>query len=87
MRKSLMSAPFGIYVAEGKIDPSSTLKELGIDDLTPLTGVENTATVKDLPEGRAGGLGAREHDPPFRHRPAQRLRLHVVDRGGRGHVP
>ncbi len=40
MRKSLMSALFGIYVAEGKIDLSSTLKELGIDDLTPPTEME-----------------------------------------------
>ena len=54
MRKSLMSAPFGIYVAEGKIDLSSTLKELGIDDLTPLTEVEKTATVKDLLSARSG---------------------------------
>jgi len=41
-------------VAEGKIDLSSTLKELGIDDLTPLTEVEKTATVKDLLSARSG---------------------------------
>jgi len=54
MRKSLMSALYGIYVAEGKIDLSATLKELGIDDLTPLTEVEKTATVKDLLSARSG---------------------------------
>jgi CubicO group peptidase (beta-lactamase class C family) len=54
MRKSLMSALFGIYVAEGKIDLSPTLKELGIDDLTPLTEVEKTAAVKDLLSARSG---------------------------------
>lgn len=54
MRKSLMSALYGIYVAEGKIDLSATLQELGIDDLTPLTEVEKTATVRDLLSARSG---------------------------------
>ena len=54
MRKSLMSALYGIYVAEGKIDLTATLKDLGIDDLTPLTEVEKTATVKDLLSARSG---------------------------------
>jgi CubicO group peptidase (beta-lactamase class C family) len=54
MRKSLISALYGIYVAEGKIDLSATLKDLGIDDLTPLTEVEKTATVKDLLSARSG---------------------------------
>jgi len=54
MRKSLMSALYGIYVAEGKIDLKTTLKELGIDDKTPLTEVEKTATVQDLLSARSG---------------------------------
>jgi CubicO group peptidase (beta-lactamase class C family) len=54
MRKSLMSALYGIYVAEGKIDLTATLKDLGIDDLTPLTEVEKTATVNDLLSARSG---------------------------------
>ena len=54
MRKSLLSALYGIYVAEGKINPSATLKELGIDDKTSLTEVEKTATVKDLLSARSG---------------------------------
>jgi CubicO group peptidase (beta-lactamase class C family) len=54
MRKSLISALYGIYAAEDKIDLSATLKELGIDDLTPLTEVEKTATVKDLLSARSG---------------------------------
>lgn len=40
MRKSLMGALCGIYVAEGKIDLGSVLKELGIEDLTPPTEME-----------------------------------------------
>ncbi len=54
MRKSLMSALYGIYVAEGKIKLDATLAELGIDDLTPLTEVEKTAMVKDLLSARSG---------------------------------
>lgn len=54
MRKSLLSALYGIYVSKGKIDLTATLGDLGIDDLTPLTEVEKTATVKDLLSARSG---------------------------------
>jgi CubicO group peptidase (beta-lactamase class C family) len=54
MRKSLLSALYGIYVAEGKIDISTTLQELRIDDHTPLTEEEKQATVADLLEARSG---------------------------------
>jgi CubicO group peptidase (beta-lactamase class C family) len=54
MRKSLMSALFGIYVAESAIDTSKTLQELGIDDRVPLTEMEREATVADLLKARSG---------------------------------
>jgi hypothetical protein len=54
MRKSLLSALYGIYVAEGKIDLSRTLADLGIDDLTPLTEAEKQATVLELLQARSG---------------------------------
>ncbi len=54
MRKSLLSALYGIYVTEGKIDISKTLDELGIDDHTPLTEAEKQATVADLLRARSG---------------------------------
>jgi len=54
MRKSLLSALYGIYVAEGKIDLSKTLQELGIDDCMPLTEAEKRATVTDLLKARSG---------------------------------
>jgi CubicO group peptidase (beta-lactamase class C family) len=54
MRKSLISALYGIYMADGKIDLTRTLGDLGIDDLTPLTEVEKTATVADLLSARSG---------------------------------
>jgi CubicO group peptidase (beta-lactamase class C family) len=54
MRKSLISALYGIYVADGRIDLTLTLEDLGTDDLTPLTEVEKTATVADLLSARSG---------------------------------
>jgi CubicO group peptidase (beta-lactamase class C family) len=54
MRKSLISALYGIYAADSKIDLTRTLEELGIDDRTPLTAVEKTATVADLLSARSG---------------------------------
>jgi CubicO group peptidase (beta-lactamase class C family) len=54
VRKSLLSALYGIYVAEGEIDPSDTLDELGIDDYARLTEAEKQATVADLLKARSG---------------------------------
>lgn len=54
VRKSLISALYGIYVADGKIDTSKTLKKLGIDDQTPLTEEEKKATVANLLKARSG---------------------------------
>ncbi|MGD9147494.1 MAG: serine hydrolase [Anaerolineae bacterium] len=54
MRKSLMSALYGIYVADGVIDTSKTLEELGIDDIVPLTSTEKRASVDDLLKARSG---------------------------------
>ncbi|MGO4842094.1 amide hydrolase, partial [Rhizobiaceae sp. 2RAB30] len=55
VRKSLLSALYGIAVAEGRIDLSSSLAELGIDDKAPsLTVSEKRATVRDLLMSRSG---------------------------------
>jgi CubicO group peptidase (beta-lactamase class C family) len=54
MRKSLMSALYGVYVGEGAIDMAKTLAELGIDDVVPLTEKEKRATVGDLLRARSG---------------------------------
>jgi N-acyl-D-amino-acid deacylase len=55
MRKSILSALYGIHVAEGTIDLDKTLDELGIDDNEPsLTDVERAATVRDLIKARSG---------------------------------
>jgi CubicO group peptidase (beta-lactamase class C family) len=63
IRKSLLSALYGIHVDEGRIDLGKTLEELGIDDTPPsLTPIEKQATVLDLLRARSGvyHMAARE---------------------------
>jgi CubicO group peptidase (beta-lactamase class C family) len=55
VRKTLLSALYGIYVAEGVIDLNATLEQLGIDDSpAPLTKEEKQARVVDLLRARSG---------------------------------
>ena len=55
VRKSLISALYGIYVDEGSIDPNATLADLGIDDAPDrLTAIEKQAKVLDLLRSRSG---------------------------------
>jgi CubicO group peptidase (beta-lactamase class C family) len=55
IRKSLISALYGIYSAEGAIDINQTLEQLGIDDSPdPLTKEEKQARVIDLLRARSG---------------------------------
>ena len=55
IRKSFLSALYGIYVKEGKIDLGASMEKLGIDDNAPsLTPIEKTATVADLLKARSG---------------------------------
>ncbi|MGN7773657.1 serine hydrolase domain-containing protein [Phyllobacterium sp. 22552] len=55
VRKSLLSALYGIAVSEGRINLGSTLAELGIDDRPlALTETEKQATVRDLLMSRSG---------------------------------
>ncbi len=55
IRKSFLSALFGIAVAQGQIDISATLAELGIDDKPPkLTAAEKQAKASDLLKARSG---------------------------------
>ena len=55
VRKSLLSALYGIYSAEGIIDINQTLEQLGIDDSPdPLTKEEKQARVVDLLRARSG---------------------------------
>jgi CubicO group peptidase (beta-lactamase class C family) len=54
VRKSLLSALYGIHVDDGTTDLNKTLAELNIDDKSPLTATEKQATIRDLLKARSG---------------------------------
>ncbi len=54
VRKSFMSALYGIHVKEGHINLQKTMAELGIDDVPPLTEEEKQARVIHLLKSRSG---------------------------------
>jgi CubicO group peptidase (beta-lactamase class C family) len=54
MRKSFLSALYGIHVDNGSIDLDMTMAELGIDDTPPLTATEKRARVMHLLKARSG---------------------------------
>ena len=64
VRKSFMSALYGPHVAEGRIDPDRTLRELKIDDIPPaLSETEKQATVRDLLKSRSGIYHTAAYEP------------------------
>ena len=54
VRKSFLSALYGIYVQEGIIDLDKTLYQVGIDDVPPLSPTEKQATIRMLLQSRSG---------------------------------
>jgi CubicO group peptidase (beta-lactamase class C family) len=54
VRKSLISALFGVAYDEGVVDLDATLGEVGIDDTPALTEQEKAATIEDLLTARSG---------------------------------
>ena len=54
VRKSLVSALFGIAAARQQVNLDATLGELGITDRTPLTTLERGAHIRDLLAARSG---------------------------------
>jgi len=74
VRKSLISALYGIYSAEGKIDINETLEQAGIDDSPlPLTHEERQARIVDLLRARSGVYHAVDFEVDFQKkgRPAR----------------
>jgi len=65
IRKSLLSALFGICVAEGRIDLSATLATLGIDDKEGLTDRERLASVNALLMARSGVFHPTGYETPL----------------------
>lgn len=63
VRKSLLSALYGIAVADGRIRLDSTLEQLRIGDKPPeLTSAEKQATVRDLLSARSGIYHPAAHE-------------------------
>jgi CubicO group peptidase (beta-lactamase class C family) len=54
MRKTFLSALYGIYIDRGMIDTAATIGDLNITDITPLTSNEKEAQVSDLLKARSG---------------------------------
>jgi CubicO group peptidase (beta-lactamase class C family) len=54
IRKSFLSALYGIAAAKGQVNLDAAVGDLGIDDYTPLTAVERGATVRQLLQARSG---------------------------------
>jgi hypothetical protein len=54
MRKTFLSALYGLYIHRGLIDTAATIGSLGITDMTPLTTSEKEARVSDLLTARSG---------------------------------
>ena len=54
VRKSLLSALYGIYVHQERLDLNKTLEQLGVDDDPPLTPSEKQATLRMLLQSRSG---------------------------------
>ncbi|MGY4308770.1 CubicO group peptidase (beta-lactamase class C family) [Bradyrhizobium sp. USDA 4369] len=72
VRKSLLSALYGVAIKDGRINLDSTLAELAIDDAPPaLSPTEKTATVRQLLMARSGiyHLAAYETGRMKEHRP------------------
>ena len=70
VRKSFLSALYGIHVRAGRLDLTKTLAQLGIDDQPPLTATEKTATLRMVLQARSGV-------PRVRRRLARRSRGHA----------
>ncbi|WP_299365858.1 serine hydrolase [Winogradskyella sp.] len=71
VRKAILGVLYGIAVDKGLIDINKTLAELNIDEVTPLTEQEKTATIEHLLMFKSGiYLPAQgEHDAQITDRP------------------
>lgn len=64
VRKSLLSALYGIFAGEGKIDTGKTLQDLNVDDEDGLTLSEKSARVVDLLRARSGVYHPAAYETP-----------------------
>ncbi len=62
VRKSLLSALYGIYVEKGDVDLQKTMAQLSIDDKPPLTETEKKSRIIDLLKARSGVYHAAAYE-------------------------
>ncbi|CDZ38153.1 beta-lactamase family protein [Neorhizobium galegae] len=77
IRKSFLAALIGAEVENGRIDLSSTLESLGIDDRDGLSEVEKQATVYDLLTARSGIYHPAGYETPWMRRIKERRHAHA----------
>jgi CubicO group peptidase (beta-lactamase class C family) len=65
VRKSFISALYGIYVEKQLIDTSKTIKDLGIDDIGKLTEAEKKAKIIHLLKSKSGIFHPAAYETPF----------------------
>ncbi len=61
-RKSILSILYGPFVKNGKIDLSTTIDQLHMDDIGGLLPIEKKATIKDLLTARSGVYHAASNE-------------------------
>ena len=73
MRKALMNSLYGIAIGKGQIDTTMTLRQLNINDVSPLSDNELNARVADLLKSRSGVYhnAAAVNNGMLRDRPAR----------------
>ncbi|TAL70084.1 MAG: class C beta-lactamase-related serine hydrolase [Bacteroidetes bacterium] len=73
IRKSILSALFGIHVESGRIDINKTLEEIGFDEKDSLTNLEKQAKIIDLLKARSGVYipAANETESMKKNRPVR----------------
>lgn len=69
VRKSFMSAMYGMAIDRGVIDPMHTLEQCGIDDDPPLTIEEKQARIVDLLSARSGVYRAAAYESSLNPKP------------------
>jgi len=66
-RKSVLAMLYGKYVEDGTINLSTTLEELGVDDVLGLMPIEKQATIKDILASRSGVYHPRSYSGDDQH--------------------
>jgi hypothetical protein len=78
IRKSFLNALIGMELSAGRFDLDSTLEQLAIDDVPPLTPAERSATLAHLLASKSGVYHAAASSPDF-------MRAYLPERGS--HAP